>query len=594
MKLRISSLFMLVLCLPVLVTGAEPVKVALCDGMTRVPREGAPPTAQTIQLHAARGEWEPLQIVLTGTPEQLKSIGVLPTGIARRGDAESLLPTPVVLHEHYVKVSKSTPMAPLPTGDYADALMPLDMPSQELTGTSVVNVPFWVDVFVPYTAKPGDYNGEVRFKLADGAELSASYAVKVWDFDLPVVPKLRTSIMTTVRRIAEVHGLEYKDSTPSLTHVGLLNAYYDMLAAHRLSVDQIHGSYPDPATGKLDEDKAERALRKHLLHRHASTIGLPIWPEWPYGDPLGKDREAAQKYVAQWMKLLAKIRCESRGYVIMGDLDEPNDEKAYANVRKWGEFFHEVEKKHGIKVPLLITEQPTPEKAAWGNLNGAVDIWVPHFSAVWKDMEWAGGKHNIAMRRQAGDEVWAYAALVQMPDEWEQEHKHPKTLQHSFPPVWAMDYPPMAHRITAWLFPQHGITGFTYWDTLYAEPGVDVWQDAGTFKTSAGDTYNGDGSFIYPATEQRQGRHAPVASMRLKWLREMVEDYDYLMLARQLGLHEDTQRMLAGFARGFGDWDDEPGALMDARHQLGALIEAAQHRKQTAAATPAVEKGGAE
>lgn len=567
---------------------AQPASFSFCDGMTRISRDGTPPSAQTHTLHAARGEWEPLQIIVTATPAQLKGIEIIATGIAKH-DSDVLLPAPQVLREHYVRVSQSTPMAPLPAGDYADALVPLDMPAQELKGESVVNQPFWVDVFVPYTAASGAYAGEVRFKLADGSTLSADYTLKVWDFDLPVVPKLRTSIMTTTRRVAEVHGLDYNHNAPSLTHLSLLNDYYDILAEHRLSIDQIYGSYPDPATGRLDEAKVERALRKHLLHRHASTLGLPIWPEWPFGDPLGKDRAASMSYVAQWMKLLAKIRCESRGYVIMGDLDEPNDAEAYETVRRWGAFFNEIEKKHGIRVPLLITEQPTPEKVGWGTLNGSVDIWVPHFSSVWKDMEWAGGGHDIARRRQAGDEVWAYAALVQMPDEWEQQHQMPKQLHTSFPPVWALDYPPMAHRVVGWLFPKEGITGFTYWDTLYAAEGVDVWTDAGTFKAPDGAVYNGDGSYLYPATEKRHGRHAPVASMRLKWLREAVEDYDYLMLARQLGLHEDSQRLVASFARGFGDWDNNPGALMEARHQLGALIEAAHHRKQTAA----IEKGGA-
>lgn len=567
---------------------ADSLKISFCDAMTRVSRDGEAPSAQTYTLHAARGEWEPLQIVVTAAPEQLKDVEIRATGIAKH-DSNTLLPAPKVLREHYVRVSKSTPMAPLPTGDYPDALVPLDMPAQDLQGDKAVNQPFWVDVFVPYTAVAGDYTGEVHFKFADGTLGIANYTLKVWDFDLAVVPKLRTSIMTTVRRIAEVHGLEYKDNKPSLTHVGLLNEYYDLLAEHRLSVDQIHGSYPDATTGKLDEDKAERALRKHLLHRHCSTIGLPIWPEWPFADPLGKDRDAAMSYVAQWMKLLAKIRCEARGYVIMGDLDEPNDAAAYENVRRWGEFFNQVEKKHGVRVPLLITEQPTPEKPDWGTLNGAVDIWVPHFSAVWKDMGWAGGKHDIAMRHQAGDEVWAYAALVQIPDEWEKLQGHPKELHSSFPPVWVLDYPPMAHRITGWLLPQHGITGLTYWDTLYAAEGVDVWADAGTFKTPDGATYNGDGSFIYPATEKRHGRHAPVASMRLKWLRETAEDYDYLMLARQFGLEEEARKLASSFARGFGDWDNNTGVLMDARLQLGELIQAAQHRKQTAA----VQKGGA-
>ncbi|WP_395742367.1 DUF4091 domain-containing protein [Prosthecobacter sp.] len=561
---------------------AQPVQVSFCDGMTRISREGAAPPSSSNVVYAARGEWEPLQIIVSATPEQLKTLQVRASGIAKH-DSNALLPAPVVLREHYVRVSKSTPMAPLPAGDYADALVPLDMPAQELSGTAVVNQPYWVDIFVPYTAAAGAYTGEVQFQFADGSGAIAAYTLNVWDFDMPVVPKLRTSIMTTVRHVAQVHGLEYQDGAPSVEHAGLLNAYYDLLAEHRLSVDQIYGSYPDAATGKLDEDKVERALRKHLLHRHCNSIGLPIWPQWPFKDPLGQDRVAAMSYVAQWMKLLAKIHCESRGYVIMGDLDEPNDAEAYATVRRWGEFFNEVEKTHGVRVPLHVTEQPAPEKAAWGSLAGAVDIWVPHFSEVWKDMEWAGGKHEIALRRQAGQEVWGYAALVQMPDAWEQQHGMPKKLTSAFPPVWAVDYPPMAHRVTGWLFPKHGITGFDYWDTIFAAEGVDVWQDAGTFKTPDGETYNGDGSYIYPATEKRHGRHAPVASMRLKWLRETVEDYDYLMLARQLGLEDEARRLTSSFARGFGEWDDNSGALLEARRQLGLLIETAQHRKQTAA-----------
>ncbi|WP_395740782.1 glycoside hydrolase domain-containing protein [Prosthecobacter sp.] len=561
---------------------AAPVQVSFCDGMTRVSRHGAAPSAATHTLYAARGEWEPFQIIVSATPELLKSLQVVATAIARH-DSEVLLPAPTVLREHYVRVSTSTPRAPLPPGDYPDALVPLDMAGQDFSGSAVVNQPFWVDVFVPYTAAPGAYTGEVRLQMPGGTAVTASYTLKVWDFDLPVVPSLRTSIMTTMRHVAQVHGLEYNDKGPSLAHASLLNAYYDLLAEHRLSVDQIYGSYPDASTGRLDEDKAERALRKHLLHRHCNSIGLPIWPKWPFQDPLGRDREAAMNYVAQWMKLLGKIHCESRGYVIMGDLDEPNDAAAYATVRRWGEFFNEVEKKHGVRVPLHVTEQPAPEKKAWGSLHGAVDIWGPHFSEVWKDMEWAGGGHDIAARRQAGEEVWTYAALVQMPEAWEQQHGRPAQLTCSYPPVWAIDYPPMTHRIVGWLFPRHGITGFDYWDTIYAAEGVDVWTEAGTFKASDGAVYNGDGSFIYPATEKRQGRHAPVASMRLKWLRESVEDYDYLMLARQLGLEDDARRLTVTFARGFGDWDDNSAALMNARQELGALIESVHNRKQTAA-----------
>jgi hypothetical protein len=187
-------------------------------------------------------------------------------------------------------------------------------------------------------------------------------------------------------------------------------------------------------------------------------------------------------------------------------------------------------------------------------------------------MESPKGSRDIARRIAAGDEVWTYAALVQMPNQWEKMHDNPKTLTAGHPPVWALDYPAMNHRIITWLLPKHGITGLAYWDTLFASPGVDVWTDAGTFKHPSGDVYNGDGSYIYPATKENQGANAPVASIRLKWLREAVEDYDYLMLARDLGLEKEARALADTFARGFGDWDDDITKLYEIRGKLGNLI----------------------
>ena len=571
-----------VVCLMIIATVQAVARPAiwLVDGMTRVARIEKPPASSVVTLHAARGEWEPVQAIVSATAAQLTRVTVDAATLTHESGAQ--LPPPRIFHEHYVRVTHSTPMAPLPPKEYPDALLPLDMPADPPSGEGNLNQPFWIDIFVPYGSPAGDYKGHVSFTLADDSKLSASFKLRVWNFDLPVVPKLRTSVMTMPHRVAHVHGLSTDGSRISLEHAQLLNQYYDLLAEHRLSIDTVHGIFAEP-DGSLNEDKIERAMRKHLLHRHASTISIPIWPNWPFKDPLGADREAAMAYMATYARILKKIHCADRGYVIMGDLDEPNDAAAYASVRRWGEFFNEVEKKHQVKLPLLITEQPAPDEDAWGSLHGAVDIWSAHMTAVWLDMEWAGGKHETAMRRKAGEEVWAYAALVQMPEEWKKTHGSPEVLTHSHPPVWCTDYPPISHRITPWLFLRHGITGFTYWDTLYYPDGRDVWHDAGSFveKTSS-ETFNGDGFFIYPATKRGHGRDAPVASIRLKWLRESVEDYDYLMLARELGLDEQARTITETFARGFGDWDANLSTLLDARLQIGRLIESGTERRHTA------------
>ena len=551
----------------------------LVNGMTRITRVEKQAPGKVLTVHAARGEWEPVQAIVSATAQQLTSVTVDAATLTHESGAQ--LPSPRIFHEHYIRITHSTPMAPLPPGEYPDALLPLDMPADPPSGEGNLNQPFWIDIFVPYGSPPGDYTGQVRFTLADESKLSATFKLHVWNFDLPVVSKLRTSITTMPSRVARVHGLPFDGSRISLEHAQLLNQYYDLLAEHRMSVDPVYGVFAEP-DGSLNEDKIERSMRKQLLHRHASTIGIPIWPNWPFKDPLGADREAAMKYMATYACILKKIHCADRGYVLMGDLDEPNDAEAYASVRRWGAFFNEVEKKHQVKLPLLVTEQPAPDKEAWGSLHGAADIWSAHMTAVWQDMEWAGGKHDIAMRRKAGDEVWAYAALVQMPEEWKKTHGNPKVLTHSHPPVWCTDYPPISHRISPWLFLHHGITGFTYWDTLYFPDGTDVWHDGGTYVASTSEVFNGDGLFIYPATKRGHGRDAPVASIRLKWLRESIEDYDYLMLARELGLDEQVRSIVQTFARGFGDWDANLPALLDARLQIARLVETATARRHTA------------
>lgn len=562
-------------CLCLLITLTAPllaeVKITRVGAMTRVMR------VQEIQdedaaIEAARGEWESLQIVLTGSPAEIKGVTLEVTEL--KGPEGSTVPKPEVLREHYVKVVKSTERSPLPPGDYPDALVPQDFPWQELPNEKQIHQPWWIDVFVPYGTKPGLHAGEVIAKDAKGVELGRTkLLLRVSDFDLPVVPKLKSSMMTGYRRMLEVHGFNPEKDPPSPAGAALVEQYYDFMVKHRLSFDQSRPTYPEPGSGKLNPERVEKAMRQHLLHRHAGMVALPLWPTWPFADSLGKNRKEAMRYCADWMKLLHKAKGEGRGYIILAELDEPNSHEAYSFVRRWGDFFNEAEAIHGVRLPLLVTEQPTADSGWWGTLDGFVDIWSPHVSSVWEDMESPKGRHDITRRLKAGDEVWCYTALVQTPKAWLDAHGNPSVLKESNPPVWCLDFPPMNHRILAWVMPRHGITGFTYWDTLHAAKGVDVWTSADSFHTTDDSSvFNGDGSFIYPATKKIHGRDMPCASIRLKWLREMADDYDYLMLARDLTLGKPALKMAESFARGFGDWNDDMGKLYAARRAIAALI----------------------
>lgn len=550
---------------------AGEVGVWTADSLTRVFREQpARPRVEPV-LRAARGEMESFQLVLTGRGGELRGARVRATEL--RGPGEARIAAPEVLREHYVRVSESSPQSPLPAGEYPDALVPQMFPEQALPEGEMVNQPFWVDVRVPHATAAGSYEGRLEIELGDGGREALAFRVEVWPFDLPVVPTMRSSFWLSWRRVAEVHGFDRDAGEPDAALSRLLEAYETMLAEHRLSIDQVRASYPEAGSGLLDRAAAEKALRKHLLHRHAATIGVPIFPNWPYEDPLGRDREKAQRYLAEWMKMLRGFGCGERGYIALGDLDEPNDEEAYDLVRRWGAMVNEAEKKHGVRLPLMVTEQPEPDRAEWGSLAGAADIWVAHFSSVYQDLEHPGGRRKIAQRLAAGEEVWAYAALVQLSEEWKERHGRPEVVSEGHPPVWMTDYPPMNHRILPWLMKPHGITGLAYWDVLHYPEGLDPWLDAGTFRGN-GSVYNGDGFYIYPAGRRREGEDRPVASMRLKWLRDAADDFDYLTLAMGRGQRERARalELTRGFARGFGDWDDNTGALLRARQEIGEML----------------------
>jgi hypothetical protein len=555
--------------------GGADVGVWTADSLTRVFREQPARPQVEPRLGAARGEWESFQLVLTGAPNDLRGARV--TASALSGPRGVTVPAPEVLREQYVRVKVSSPQASLPAGDYPDALVPQSFPEAELPNLKMVNQPFWVDVFVPFATPPGTYTGQLVIQLARGEKREMAFALEVWDFDLPVVPRMKSSFWLSWRRIAEVHGFNRDAGEPSAKLESIIDSYESLLAEHRLSIDQVRGSYPDANSGRLDPVHAERVLRKHLLHRHAASIGVPIFPNWPFEDPLGRDRREAQSYLAEWMRLLQRFQCGERGYVALGDLDEPNDADGYERVRQWGAFMNEAEQRHGVRLPLMITEQPTPDKREWGGLNGAPDIWVPHFSSVYEDMEDADGKRDIAKRLAAGEEVWAYAALVQLSEKWKSQHGFPEVVSEGHPPVWMIDYPPMNHRILPWIMQFHGITGLAYWDLLHYPDDIDPWTEAGTFRNVDG-TYNGDGFYIYPATRRRHGVDAPIASIRLKWLRDAVDDFDYLTMAAEGGeaWRNRALELTRTFARGFGEWQDDVPALLKARRELGLLLGGGQ------------------
>jgi hypothetical protein len=81
---------------------------------------------------------------------------------------------------------------------------------------------------------------------------------------------------------------------------------------------------------------------------------------------------------------------------------------------------------------------------------------------------------------------------------------------------------------------------------------------------------------LYP--NKQVGTMGAIASMRMKWLREGVEDYEYVQILKERGLGNKALSITRTVARDWKTWTHDPIALEKARYQLAQEIIKANRR----------------
>jgi len=159
----------------------------------------------------------------------------------------------------------------------------------------------------------------------------------------------------------------------------------------------------------------------------------------------------------------------------------------------------------------------------------------------------------VKKRLSAGEEVWSYTALCQ---------GRPDT------PFWELDFPLLNYRIPMWINWRFGVTGLFYWSTMNWAPTRDVWTNPVTY----GDQYNMEGSLLYPGADA--GVQGFITSIRLKQVREGLEDYEYLTILQQHRGRVAADDVVKKIARSWQDWDTDARHLVAARAEIARLIMA--------------------
>ena len=231
--------------------------------------------------------------------------------------------------------------------------------------------------------------------------------------------------------------------------------------------------------------------------------------------------------------------------------DEPHH-REYPEYRRRTEEIH----RDCPGLAVAMTEDPRPDNV------GLFDLWIPEPSA--QNDSWV----QEALRR--GDRVWWY--FCQLPIHAE----YPGPIHAN--PGMVVDRPAIDHRIIYWLAFQQNIEGVAYWAISSWPDGWDAWP-AESWPVNAlskfpySGQHNGNGFICYPGPDR-----LPWPSIRLKCIRDGLQDYDYLSILRERGgpaPSPEIRRLLdipPEVAMGLRYYSKDPGALLQARRQLAEHI----------------------
>ena len=541
------------------------IQLTAVPGTVRVRREEPVQGADSVEIACARNEYESFQVVVTAADGNLQ--GVDATISPLRNETGTELPSGAVAlyREIYVPIRHSAPRATCPPGWIPDPLVPFTNPytgepvregrwdGKKLDGARFGasgfdlwqdrHQPVWVDVHVPEGTPAGTYTG--TFKVRARGTRSAEFPVRVtvWDFDLPDGPT-HENHLGGFGYVARYHNLD----TNSEEYHLLEDRYIEMMAAHRINPPlpaRLRPKVAEDGTALFD-DETDRRLSEFVQRYHVTNVDVP---RAPFRDVRGADREKALRFYRSWYAYLDRKGWADRAYLYM--LDEPNDAAAYERVRQLGALVREADP----RLRRLVVEQPYTQNRDWGTLDDAIDIWCPLFGFV----------HEPSVKRviAQGDEVWSYSALVQTAPRYHPEYEE---VKNDNPPFWQIDFPVTSYRIAPWLNRRYGITGLLYWSTVYwMSPDRNPWDDPG-FRVR----WNGDGALFYPGTDA--GIDGPVASIRLKNLRDGMEDYEYFAILEKLGGTDIVEQVIRSAVPTWGTWGQNPYRLPQLRDRLAQEI----------------------
>lgn len=492
--------------------------VWIAPSLHRVGMSEAAGADSAATVSAARGEYLSFQIVTNGASQGLRNVNVTVSDLT--GPSGAVIPRTnfTLYREKYQQVTSSSPNwkgsnQPLGPGWYADALIPFTDPDtgRPLSGAKLTAVPFDVK---PGNNQPVWVDILVPRNAAPG-QYTGTYTVTSQEGSFTGAIHLR--VWNFALPLA-----------PTLKSAFLFFQEGSLAAQRELLRNKV---------SPLSTNPRDQALLMKNYGLSATQTGMFS------GADIGHCGMAPAPSVNFFKGAAAAQQPGLMLYDYSAD-EIGHCANLYPTIREWAKNMHQA----GIKNMISMSPTPALYDDGTGTGRSAVDIWVL------LPVMYNNSRARVEEVLKKGDLVWSYNTLV----------------QDAYSPKWEIDFDPINFRIQPGFLSQSlNLTGLLYWrvDKWNSDPWNNV-NNAGTYSSS---NYPGEGMLVYPG--QPVGVQGVVASMRLKWLRDGVQDYDYIQILKEYGKGDLAMQIVRSVAPDWTNWTRSAASLEAARQKLGEAID---------------------
>ena len=508
------------------------------DGATKVFRSEVRFDGQiggTLQVELAANEGQGVQIVLRARDAAKTNVRVSVSDLTAEGGGVIPAAQIDILPVGYVNTKK--PYYPVRhVGWNPDPLLDF---LTTFTLDPEVWQPVWLDIHTRPDQEPGVYRGQITV-TADGARtLVIPLEATVWNFAVPHDRHFRTAIALTdwvllhpyAARMSQGETDKYtaycrgeKDledlgAGEALRLVEIREKFRLMLLNHRLAPDAMYESRC-PRVDELKQLVAAGASRFNICNVNLDWgMGAAYWDDETNGKVSESGRQALYGVLDGCLPIL-----EREGLLGMAEV-YGWDECVQSRLGGMADHLRELRQRHP---DLRISTTGLDDSyGADTGMDDLVDTWIP----LLPKYELNPGR--IAEAKARGKEVWWYICL------------NPKRPW----PNWFIEYPSAEHRLLMGFMPfKYGVDGFLYYAAYLGETtscstderglrsrkraafAADQYMTSGPLTDFDGSTmgvYSGDGQLMYPGVD------GPVPTIRLKNIRDGLQDYEYLWMLKQ-------------------------------------------------------------